>query len=44
MTRHGKTWGKRGETPAVQMSMKRGGYNGISVVTTKGGDAVFGEG
>jgi hypothetical protein len=36
MTRHGKTWGRRGETPIVQTSMKRGGYNVISVVTTDG--------
>jgi len=36
MTRYGKTWGLRGETPVVQASMKRGGYNVMSVVTAEG--------
>lgn len=36
MTRHGRTWGLRGETPVVKASMKRGGYNILSVVTAKG--------
>ena len=36
MTRHGKTWGLRGETPVIQGSMKRGGYNVMSVVTAEG--------
>ena len=36
MTRHGRTWGLRGETPVVKVSMKRGGYNVLSVVTAKG--------
>ena len=36
MTRYGKTWGLRGETPVIQASMKRGGYNVMSVITTEG--------
>jgi transposase len=36
MTRYGKTWGLRGETPVIQASMKRGGYNVMSVVTPEG--------
>lgn len=36
MTRYGKTWGLRGETPVIKVSMKRGGYNMMSVVTTEG--------
>lgn len=36
MTRYGKTWGLRGETPVVNCTMKRGGYNVMSVVTAKG--------
>ena len=36
MTRHGKTWGLRGETPVIKVSMKRGGYNVVSVVTAEG--------
>ena len=32
MTRYGKTWGLRGETPVVKASMKRGGYNVMSVI------------
>lgn len=36
MTRHGRTWGLRGQTPVVKASMERGGYNVLSVVTTQG--------
>lgn len=36
MTRYGKTWGLRGETPIVNCTTKRGGYNVLSVVTSKG--------
>jgi transposase len=36
MTRHGKTWGIRGETPVVKASMKRGGYNVMSVIMAEG--------
>lgn len=36
MTRQGKTWGLRGETPVIKASMKRGGYNVLSVVTATG--------
>lgn len=36
MTRRGKTWGVRGETPVVKACMKRGGYNVLSVVTAEG--------
>jgi transposase len=36
MTRYGKTWGLRGETPVIKVSMKRGGYNVISIVTPEG--------
>jgi len=36
MTRYGKTWGLRGETPVIKVSMKRGGYNVMSVVTAEG--------
>jgi len=36
MTRYGKTWGLRGETPVIKASMKRGGYNVMSVVTAEG--------
>lgn len=35
-TRYGRTWGKRGETPIVKASMKRGGFNVLSVVTAQG--------
>jgi transposase len=35
-TRYGRTWGKRGQTPIVNVSMNRGGYNVMSVVTAKG--------
>ena len=36
MTKHGRTWGLRGQTPIVKVSMQRGGYNVLSVVTAKG--------
>lgn len=36
MTRHGKTWGLRGDTPVIKASMKRGGYNVMSVITAEG--------
>lgn len=36
MTRSGRTWGLRGHTPVVKVSMKRGGYNVLSVVTAQG--------
>jgi transposase len=36
MTRHGKTWGIRGETPVVKASTKRGGYNVMSVIMAEG--------
>lgn len=36
MTRHGKTWGLRGEPPVVKVSMKRGGFNVMSIVTPDG--------
>jgi transposase len=36
MTRHGKTWGLRGETPVIKVSMKRGGYNVMSIITAEG--------
>jgi len=36
MTRYGKTWGLRGETPIVNCTTKRGGYNVLSVVTATG--------
>lgn len=35
-TRHGRTWGLKGETPVVKVSMLRGGYNVISTVTAAG--------
>lgn len=35
-TRHGRTWGERGDTPIVPVSMLRGGYNVLSIVTVKG--------
>ena len=37
MTRNGRTWGLRGKTPVVKVSMLRGGYNVLSAVTAKGG-------
>jgi transposase len=36
VTRHGRTWGLRGKTPVVKVSMKRGRYNILSTVTAKG--------
>ena len=36
MTRYGKTWGLRGETPVIKVCTKRGGYNVMSVITTEG--------
>lgn len=36
MTRYGRTWGLRGETPVVNVSMKRGGYNVMSIITAEG--------
>jgi transposase len=36
MTRYGKTWGLCGKTPIIKVSMKRGGFNVISMVTTNG--------
>lgn len=35
-TRHGRTWGLPGETPVVPVSMERGGYNVISIITAQG--------
>lgn len=37
MTRHGKAWGLCGDAPIVKASMKRGGYNVMSIVTPSGG-------
>ncbi len=36
MTRHGRTWGLKGRTPVVKVSMQRGGYNVLSTVTAEG--------
>jgi transposase len=36
MTRYGRTWGLRGQTPVIDVSMKRGGYNVLSVITAQG--------
>jgi transposase len=36
MTRYGRTWGLRGKTPVVNVSMKRGGYNVMSIITAQG--------
>lgn len=36
MTRHGRTWGLSGHPPVVQVSLQRGGYNVLSVVTPQG--------
>lgn len=36
MTRSGRTWGMAGKTPVVRVSMKRGGYNVLSMVTAQG--------
>lgn len=35
-TRHGRTWGRRGETPVIKVCMQRGGYNLLAVVTNQG--------
>jgi transposase len=36
MTRRGRTWGLVGKTPVVHVSMERGGYNLLSMVTATG--------
>lgn len=36
MTRRGRTWGLVGQTPVVRVSLERGGYNLLSMVTAKG--------
>jgi len=36
MTRYGRTWGLRGQTPIIPVSMKRGGCNALSVVMAQG--------
>lgn len=36
MTRSGRTWGLVGKTPMVHVSMERGGYHLLSMVTAKG--------
>jgi transposase len=36
MTRSGRTWGMTGKTPVVRVSLKRGGYNVLSMVTAQG--------
>jgi transposase len=36
MRRSGRTWGRVGSTPVVQVVMHRGGYNVLSIVTPKG--------
>lgn len=36
MTRSGRTWGLKGQTPIVKASTLRGGYNVLSAVTAKG--------
>jgi len=36
MTRHGRTWGLKGKTPVLKVSMLRGGYNVLSAVTAQG--------
>lgn len=36
MTRNGRTWGLKGQTPIIKVSMERGGYNVLSVVTAQG--------
>lgn len=35
-TRSGRTWGEKGHPPEIQVSMSRGGYNVLSVVTPQG--------
>lgn len=36
MTRYGRTWGLHGQPPVVKVSMKRGGFNVMSIVTPNG--------
>jgi transposase len=36
MTRSGRTWGRRGHTPTIPVSMDRGGYNILSIVMPDG--------
>jgi transposase len=36
MRRSGRTWGRVGSTPVVQVVMQRGGYNVLSIVTPQG--------
>jgi transposase len=36
MRRSGRTWGRVGSTPLVQVVMQRGGYNVLSIVTPRG--------
>lgn len=36
MTRHGRTWGLKGQSPIVKVSRQRGGYNVLSAVTAQG--------
>src|ERR671914_2476204 len=36
MRRSGRTWGRVGSTPVVQVVIQRGGYNVLSIVTPKG--------
>jgi transposase len=36
MTRSGRTWGSVGDPPIVKISMQRGGYNLLSMVTPQG--------
>lgn len=36
MTRSGRTWGAVGKPPVLQVSMERGGYNVLSIVTPQG--------
>lgn len=36
MTRHGRTWGLKRQTPVLKVSMQRGGYNVLSIVTAQG--------
>ncbi len=35
-TRAGRTWGARGQAPAVRVADRRGGYNILSIVTARG--------
>src|SRR5512143_2836840 len=36
MTRSGRTWGEMGHPPAIPVSMARGGYNVLSMITLQG--------